>query len=167
MLWGGEMIIHKMKSELPNGKAEQFYDFMIEPNDEAYSGWLPEHHQYHIVKRGKNSPVGDVVFFDQHISPKHRLKSYAKVVVANRPNEIVVQCKKMKLNVPVYVRLKFTDTENGLLLEEELRAGYKGIGKIFDPLFAIFIGRKFREALTLHHEKEWKELEKILQGNEK
>jgi len=161
------MIIHTMKSELPNGKAEQFYDFMINPSDEAYSSWLPEHHQYHVVKCGKNRPVGNIVFFDQHISPKHRLKSYAKVIIADRPHEMTVQVRRMGINLPMFVSLKFTDTEKGLLLEEELRAGYKGMGKIFDPLFTIFVGKKFRDALTMHHEKEWKELEKILQGNEK
>ena len=155
-------IIHTMKSELPNGKAEQFYNFMIEPTDESYSNWLPEHHQFHIVKRCKNSPVGDLIFFDQHISPKFRLKSYAVVRVADRPREITVQVRKFGVCVPVFVSLYFEDTPNGLVLVEELRAGYSGIGMIFNPFFRFILTKRKLSDLTKHHNKEWKEFEKIL-----
>ncbi|MCL2416587.1 MAG: hypothetical protein FWD02_01460 [Bacteroidales bacterium] len=157
-----KQIIYTMKSHLPDGKAEQFYDFMIEPTDEAYSNWLPEHHQYHIVKRGKNSPVGDLVFFDQHISPNFRLKSYAIVRVAGRPCEITVQVLKFGMRVPVFVSLYFEDTLNGLVLTEEVRAGYRGVGAIFNPFFRLVLTKRKLSALTKHHNKEWKELERIL-----
>jgi len=153
-----------MKSELPNAKAEKFYDFMIEPTDEAYSNWLPEHYQYHIVKRGKQTPIGDLVYFDQNISPKHRLKSYAITKVANRPNQIIVQIRMFGINLPAYMELQFTDTANGILLKEELQVGYNGIGKILDPIIRLFINKSFLGALDAHHKKEWARLAEILKG---
>lgn len=155
-------IIHSMKSELPNGKAKQFFDFMAYPDDEAYSNWLPEHHQYHVVKKSKDSPVGDLIFFDQHISPKFRLKSYAIVRVADKPRELTVQVRKFGIRVPVFVSLYFEDTENGLVLVEELRAGYRGPGAILNPFFRLVLTKRKLNDLTNHHNKEWKELENIL-----
>jgi hypothetical protein len=86
------MLTHIMKSKLPNAKAAAFYDFMINPPPETYACWLPEeHHEFHAVKHSKNPPVGDLIYFDQHIGKKHRMKFYAITRVADKPKRIVFQ----------------------------------------------------------------------------
>ena len=72
------MIKHIVKLTIPNAKAEQFYDFMINPNDEQYNlWWAEEHHEFHIVKHGDNSHLGDIVYMNENLGKKHRLSFHA------------------------------------------------------------------------------------------
>jgi hypothetical protein len=53
-----------MKSELHNAAATEFFSFMTSAPQELYAHWLPdEHHEFHIVRRSKTSPIGDLIFF--------------------------------------------------------------------------------------------------------
>lgn len=157
------MLIHIMTSELEDAKAEQFYAFMIEPVPEIYRHWLPEeHHEFYIVKRGKKTPVGDLIYYDQHISKSHRLAFNAIIRVAKKPDKIVMQMRKFGINLPAYLDLEFHDTPNHLLLKEEIRIGFGGVGKILDPIIKLFFNKMFFDALNGHHKREWTCLAKIL-----
>jgi len=152
-----------MKSNLSGVNAEQLYGFMINPPPEVYAHWLPdEHHEFHVVKHSKTTPVGDLIYFDQHISPKHRLKFYAVTKIANKPNRVVFQMRKLGLNIPGYLELDFNDTSDGLLLTETLRIGFNGFGKILDPFIKIVYNKSFFEALNAHHKREWANLAEVL-----
>ncbi len=95
------MITHIMKSELHNAAAVEFYNFMVDPPQETYVRWLPdEHHEFHVVKRSETTPVGDLIFFDQHIGKKHRLTFYAITRIAEKPNHILFQMRRFGLNLP-------------------------------------------------------------------
>ena len=157
------MIRHVMKSKLSNAKAIDFFDFMVNPPPEIYRYWLPkEHHEFHVVKRSKNSPVSDLIYFDQHISPKHRLNFYAVIRLAKKPNRIIYQMQKFGINIPGYLDLKFTDTADGLMLTETIRIGFGGIGKALDPFIRIVFNKAFFEAMNGHHKREWTNLANIL-----
>jgi len=157
------MITHVMKSNLPDSNARQFYEFMINPPPETYAHWLPEeHHEFHVVKHSKTTPVGDLIYFDQHISPKHRLKFYAVTRTANKPNNVVFQMRKFGMNIPGYLELEFCDTPDGLLLIETLRIGFKSIGKVLDPFIRIVYNKSFFKALNEHHKREWANLAEVL-----
>jgi hypothetical protein len=152
-----------MKSNLSGANAEQFYTFMINPPPEVYAHWLPdEHHEFHIVRHSKTTPVGDLIFFDQHISPKHRLKFYAITKTANKPNRVVFHMRKFGINIPGYLELEFCDISDGLLLVETIRIGFGGIGKVFDPFIRMVFNKSFFEALDGHHKREWTNLADIL-----
>ena len=158
------MITHTMKSKLPSVHAAEFYDFMVAPPPEAYAHWLPdEHHEFHVVKRGKETPVGDLIYFDQHISPKHRLEFHAITRVANKPDCIVFQMRKLGVNLPGYLELNFTDTAEGLLLTETIRIGFNGFGEILDPFIRMVFNKSFFKEMNAHHKREWANLAKILQ----
>jgi hypothetical protein len=84
----GYMICHTVELTVPNAKAEMFYDFMIDPCDERYSGWWKgEHLQFHIVKNGDDNHIGDLVFMDEWLTnnngKRHRLKFHTVVVAAD------------------------------------------------------------------------------------
>ncbi|MDL2300281.1 hypothetical protein LJC01_01405 [Clostridiaceae bacterium OttesenSCG-928-D20] len=159
------MIIHTMNSELKGAKAEEFFDFMLNPIPEIYKHWLPEeHHEFYIVKRGESSPVGDLVFYDQHISKAHRLKFHAIVRIAENERKIVYQMRKFGINLPGYLDLEFHNAEGCLLLREEIRIGFNGIGKILDPIIRLFFNKSFFTAMNSHHKREWSCLAELLAG---
>jgi len=157
------MITHIMKSSLSGANAGQFYEFMINPPPELYAQWLPnEHHEFHVVKYSKTTPVGDLIYFDQHISPKHRLNFHAITKTADKPNRIVFQMRKLGMNIPGYLELEFSDTSDGLLLIETVRIGFNGIGKTLDSFLRIVFNKAFFKALDGHHKREWANLAEIL-----
>jgi len=152
-----------MQSKLQDSTATDFYNFMINPPAEVYANWLPEeHYEFHIVKHSNNSPVDDLIYFDQNIGNKYRLKLYGIIREAHNPNRIVFQMRKFKVNLPGYLELDFTDTPEGLMLKETVRIGYNSFGKIFDHLVKIVFSKKFFNELNEHHKREWQNLSDIL-----
>jgi len=157
------MIIHTVELVVPNARAEQFYDFMINPTDERYSAWWPgEHLQFHIVKRGAENHLGDVVFIDEHLGKNHRLVFYAVVTVAGRPNKITWQMKKAGIRLPAFVTLGLHDSPDGVMLKHELRIGYSGLGRILDPFIRLYFNKSFQNALDDHCKIEWYYLARLL-----
>jgi hypothetical protein len=119
-----------MHSKLPNAKAAEFYQFMLNPPTEVYVKWLPEeHYECHLVRHSNDSPIGDLIYFDQNIGGVHRMKFHAVIRIAEKPNHILFQMQKFGVALPGYLELKFQDTFDGLLLTEEIRIGFRGLGK--------------------------------------
>ncbi|MDR1753351.1 MAG: hypothetical protein LBR74_00370 [Eubacterium sp.] len=157
------MITHIMKSKLHNAAAAAFYSFMVDPPREIYARWLPEeHHKFHVVKRSETTPVGDLIFFDQHIGSKHRLTFYAITRVADKPNHVLFQMRRFGINLPGYLDLQFRDTADGLCLTETIRIGFNGSGKVLDPIIKLFFNKSFFNEMNAHHKREWANLAEIL-----
>ncbi|MCL2353419.1 MAG: hypothetical protein FWC69_02175 [Defluviitaleaceae bacterium] len=157
------MIRHVVKLIVPNAKAHQFYDFMINPTDKTYSEWWPgEHLQFHIVKPGDENHLGDIVFVDEYLGKKRRLTFYGVVVTADYPNKIEWQMMKGKVRLPAVLELGLIDTNEGIALKHELRIGYKGIGRALDPFIRLYFNKSFQKALEDHCEVEWFKLAKYL-----
>jgi len=157
------MIHHIVELTVPNATAQQFYDFMINPTDERYSEWWKDEHlQFHIVKRGLDNHLNDVVFMDEYLGRNRRLTFFAIVITADRPNKIEWQMKKFGLRLPAIVELELIDTDNGVELKHELRLGYAGIGKLLDPFIKLYFNQSFRNALEEHCKIEWFKLAEYL-----
>ena len=158
------MIKHIINMNVPNAKAEQFYNFMINPETEKYKQWLPdEHFEFYFVKKSKTSPLNDLVYFDEILGTrKHRLKFYAKIVKTEKLNKVVFQMKKFGIKLPAFLDLEFANNEKGLALRHEVRIGWKGLGKIIDPLVKIFYNKLFFKALESHCHREWPVLADIV-----
>jgi hypothetical protein len=158
------MVTYILSSKLPNAKATDFYNFMINAPQDIYENWLPEeHYEFHVVKRSDESPIGDMFYFDQNIGHKYRMKFYAIITMANNPNRVVFQMRKFGLTLPGYLELDFIDTTEGLHLTETLRIGFNGFGKICDPFIKIVYGKRFLSVFKEHHKREWECLSEILQ----
>jgi len=161
------MIIHVVELTVPNAKAKQFYDFMINPTDGQYSQWWQgEHLQFHIIKRGDENHLGDIVFMDEYIGKNHRLSFNAVVIKANHPNVIEWQMMKGKRKLPAFVELDLRDSSKGVILKHELRIGYSGIGKLMDPFIMIYFNKSFQKALEEHCKIEWFKLAEYLACNQ-
>jgi hypothetical protein len=136
---------------------------MINPPPETYAHWLPEeHHKFHVVKHSNNPPVGDLIYFDQHISPKHRLTFYAVTRNADKPSHVLYQMRRFGINLPGYLELQFRDSAEGLRLDETIRVGFNGVGKILDPFLKLYFSKSFFTAMNEHHKREWTNLAKII-----
>ena len=156
------LVTYIMQSKLSNSRAAEFYDFMIDPPPEVYKNWLPEEHfKFHLINRSDNSPVDDLLYFDQNIGHKYRLKFYGIIKKTIKPDHIAFQLRKFGMNLPGYLELDFLDTDEGLVLTETLRIGLNGPGKILDPIIKM-IAKGFIKELTEHHKREWQNLSDIL-----
>ncbi len=157
------MINHIVKQLIPNLTAEQVYQFMINPSDECYCKWWEgEHLQFHISKYGNSEHRGDTVFFDEYLGKKHRLTFFARVVKADKPNIIVWQMVKVGVTLPAFAALRLQDSSQGLMLTHELRLGFGGVGKIFDPFIKLYFNNSFKNALKEHCNIEWFKLRDLL-----
>ena len=160
------MVTYTLQSKLPNAKADEFYNFIINAPAEVYANWLPEeHYEFRVVKRSNKSPIGDLVYFDQNIGHKYRMKFYATIKIANKPNRIVFQMRKFGINLPAYLEVDFSDTDEGLHLTETLSIGLNGLGKICDPFIKIIYGKRFYLEFKEHHKREWQCLADILSSS--
>jgi len=154
------MISHVVNLKVQNATAEQFYEFMITPNDERYNQWWPEEHlQFHVTKRGDENHLGDEVYYDESIGETRRLAFHAVVTIANRPNVIVWQMKKAGIQLPAYLELRLLDSSEGLAIRHELKIGYEAIsGKFLDPFIKLYFNKSFQNALETHCRTEWPKL---------
>jgi hypothetical protein len=160
---GEKMIIHTVELTVVNVLAEQFYEFMINPTDEAYSAWWPgEHLRFHIVKHGDKDHLGDLVFMDERLGKNHRLVFSAVVIKALRPRSITWQMKKAGLRLPAVVMLELHDSSEGIQLKHELRIGFAGVGRILDPFIKLYFNKSFQTALDDHCKIEWDKLASFL-----
>jgi len=157
------MISHIVELTIPGARAEQFYDFMINPTDKRYSEWWPgEHLQFHIVKHGDNNHLGDVVFMDEYLGENHRLVFRAAVIKAIRPTKITWQMMKFGLRLPAVVSLELYDSSDGVKLRHELQIGFLGAGKLLDPFIKLYFNKSFQAALDAHCKIEWFKLAEYL-----
>jgi hypothetical protein len=157
-----------MKSELHGAAAAEFFSFMIHAPQEIYAHWLPdEHHEFHVIKHSKTTPIGDLIFFDQHIGRKHRLTFYAITRVAEKPNHVLFQMRRFGINLPGYLDLQFQDTADGIRLTETIKIGFNGPGRVLDPVIRLFFNKAFFNEMNGHHTREWANLAEILRQDRK
>jgi hypothetical protein len=153
------MIKHAVELIVKNAKAEQFYNFMINPNDKSYNEWwADEHLQFRITKIGDENHLGDHVYFDEYLGKKRRLKFHAIVVTAEKPNKIIWQMKMAGIKLPCYVILELTDKSDGVLVKHELTLGYKGFRRFLDFFIGLYFSKSYRADLEKHCNTEWQML---------
>ena len=161
------MISHTTKLTVPNAKAEQFYDFMINPDNNHYRAWWPEEHlEFNITKLGDKNHLGDEVYYDEYLGEARRLKFFAVVVTAKRPRTIAWQMKKAGVLLPAVLSVAFADTPEGLFINHELKIGFGGIGKVLDLFIRLYFTKSFADALKKHCLEEWPRLAVYLENKE-
>ena len=160
------MIRHVVELTVQNATAERFYDFMINPNTEDYTRWWPEEHlQFFMTKRGDENHLGDEVYYDEFLGEKRRLAFRAVIIAADRPGRAAWQMKKAGMKLPAVLSLEMQDSPDGLHIKHELRIGYNGLGKLFDPFIRLYATKSFLDALGKHCRAEWPMLAELLRLN--
>jgi hypothetical protein len=162
------MIKHVVNLSVPNAKAEEFYDFMINPDPALFHRWLPEeHHAFHIVKRSPTTPLGDLVYYDEILgSRKYRLAFYATISEVFTPNKVVFRMRKFGVNLPAYLDLEFVQDGEALKVRHEVRIENDGLWKAATPIVQLVCTPGFWEALQGHCDREWIALRDVMNMRE-
>ncbi|CQD24363.1 Polyketide cyclase / dehydrase and lipid transport [Mycobacterium lentiflavum] len=127
---------------------QEIYDFLLDCTDERYQAWWPGTHlRLHSVARGEDH-VGDVMFMDEYVG-RRRVRNTIVVVEAVRGHRIVWQFGR-RFRLPVRLTLELTDQDGGVDLRHVISVGYRGIGRVFDPLLRLYFDREFAAAMDEH-----------------
>jgi hypothetical protein len=54
------------------------------------------------------------------------------------------------IKLPVRLSLDLTDDESGVAITHTIEAGFKGPGRLLDPLIRLYFSRKFAAAMDDH-----------------
>ena len=141
-------------------KSKSICKFLINCTDDLYQKWWPgTHFVFHTLKSYSNI-IGNIVIFDEYIG-KSRIKTKAKIIKYIPEKEIIWQMIKL-IKLPIFVRIKLSDTNNGVKIKHSIYAGFKGISSIFDFIFRLFLSKKFVKELDNHVKYEFNKLKDVI-----
>ncbi len=138
----------------------EFIDFFLRCTDHEYQAWWKGTHlEFHTIKRYPNN-VGNVVYMDEIIGQK-RVKMTGVVTEVVPGKKLVWQVKEI-IRWPVRLSLELADDDQGVTLTHTLQAGFKGVGRLLDPILQIYFSNEFRQALDEHVKIEFPKLRDML-----
>jgi hypothetical protein len=129
-------------------------------NDELYQRWWPGTHlSFHTITKSPNN-VGNVVFMDEFVGDRRiATKATVREIVDGR--RIVWQMRKVA-SLQVFLILELEDMDDGVRLKYTIKAGFSGIGRIFNPIFRTYFTQVFTEAMNKHVRTEFPKLRDML-----
>ena len=138
----------------------EVFEFLANPDDEAYQAWWPGTHlAMHVRKRGR-AHIGDAVYMDEYIG-KRRLRMTWIVTEAVPGKRIAWQAAKgVKLASHLYI--DFEDHDGGVRITHTTTAGFRGIGRVLDPVIRLYWSKRFAEDLDDHARTEFPRLRDLL-----
>jgi uncharacterized protein YndB with AHSA1/START domain len=123
-------------------------DFLLDCTDDRYQQWWPGTHlELHAVTHGRDH-VGDVVLMDEYVG-KRRVRMLAVVVEVVPGHKIVWQLRK-GVRLPVWLTVELADRDGGVDLRHTITAGFRGVGRVLDPMLRIFLSAEFAAAMDEH-----------------
>ena len=135
--------------------------FLLDPTDERYRAWWPGTHvQFHVVARAPGH-VGDVVWMDEHVGSR-RLRMSA-VVIEAEGDRIRWQFKR-GVRLPAWLCLELVDQPGGCRVRHTVEVGYRGVGRVLDPVLRLYLSPRFAAELDEHVRTEFPRLRDHLHG---
>ena len=155
------MIVMQSGLHVDRISGAEIFEFLTHPTDDNYQRWWPGTHlRLHILKHGSNG-IGDVIYMDELIG-KRRVKMQAIVTEARTGKQITWQLKKF-IRLPAWLSLDLEDDAGGVTITHTIRAGFKGIGRIVDPILRAFLfSDEFERAMDEHVKTEFPKLRDML-----
>lgn len=140
----------------------EFVEFLLTCTDRQYQAWWRGTHlKFHTIKRYPND-VGNVVYMDEFIG-KRRVKMMAIITEVVPDRKIVWQMKKI-IRLPVWLSLELADNAEGVTLAHTIQVGFKGVGRILDPVLRIYFSNEFCTAMDEHAQIEFPNLRDMLRA---
>jgi hypothetical protein len=137
-------------------------EFLLSPSDERYRAWWPGTHlRFHVVANARGH-VGDVVWMDEYVGSR-RLRMSGVVVEAQPGRRITWQLKRW-LRLPGWLRLELVDQPDGCLVRHAVEIGYRGVGRLLDPILRLYLSPRFAAELDEHIHTEFPRLRDYLHG---
>jgi hypothetical protein len=128
--------------------ASEIWEFLANPTDDAYRRWWPgTHYRFHRLERHADH-LGDVIYMDEYVGTR-RLRMKAIVVEALPRKRLAWQLVKV-VKLPARLELALTDYEGGVSITHTTSAGFRGAGRILDPLVRLYLSKRFARALDEH-----------------
>jgi hypothetical protein len=138
----------------------EIYNFLINPVDHEYQRWWPGTHLGLYTLRHTASNVGNMVYMDEFIG-KRRVKMVGVVIEAEPGKKITWQLKKL-IFLPIWLSLELKDDKEGVAITHTIRAGFEGIGEVFDAIFRVYFSEEFEKAMDEHVKTEFPKLRDLL-----
>lgn len=140
---------------VPGLRGQQILDFLLRCDDAAYQRWWPGTHLHY-------RRTGDVVFMDEWIG-MHRT-TLSGVITELVPGKRMVWQMKKLVRLPARLILDLDDDEerDGVHVMHTIEAGYRGPGRILDPLIRRHLGPDFPRAMDEHVRTEFPRLAAVL-----
>lgn len=136
--------------------------FLLNPTDERYRAWWPGTHlRFHVVA-GAPGHVGDVVWMDEYVGSR-RLRMSAVVVEAQPGRRITWQFKRW-LRLPGWLRLELVDQPGGCIVRHTVEVGFRGVGRVLDPILRLYLSSRFAAELDEHVHTEFPRLRDYVHG---
>jgi hypothetical protein len=127
----------------------EIFDFLANPDDESYRAWWPGTHlQLHIRKRGGHDHVGDVVYMDEYVG-RRRVRMSALVTEAVPGKKLVWRFVR-SVKLPVRLYLEFDDHDGGVTITHTIRTGFRGAGRVLDPVSRLMLSARFARDMDDH-----------------
>jgi len=127
---------------------DEIIDFMLNCTNREYQAWWPGTHlEFHTIKRYPTN-VGNLIYMDEFVGKK-RLKMMAIVTELVPGQRIVWQLKNI-IRLPAWLVIDVADDAKGVLLTHTIRAGFKGVGRICDPLLRFYFTDEFHREMDQH-----------------
>jgi hypothetical protein len=117
--------------------------------------------QFHLLAATPGH-VGDLVRMDEYVG-SHRLRMDAVVVEAVPGQRIAWQLKRW-VRLPAWLRIEVTDQDDGCLVRHIVEIGYRGAGRLLDPLLRLCVSQRFSDELDEHVSTEFQKLRDVLRS---
>lgn len=134
-------------------RAADLLDFMLSCTDEQYQAWWPGTHlAFHTVD-GRPGHVGSLIYMDEYVGTR-RLRMQG-IVVEVVPGKRVVWQFKQIVCLPAWLTLEVEDEAGGVTITHTIRAGFRGMGRVLDPLLRLYFTEEFEQAMDEHAQAEF------------
>jgi hypothetical protein len=86
------------------------------------------------------------------------------VVVEAQPGRRITWQLKRWLRLPGWLRLELVDQPDGCLVRHTVEIGYRGVGRLLDPILRVYLSPRFAAELDEHVRTEFPRLRDYLHG---
>jgi hypothetical protein len=86
------------------------------------------------------------------------------VVLKVVPGQKIVWQLRKGVRLPVWLTLELADRVSGVDLRHMITAGFRGVGRVFDPLLRLYFSAEFAAAMDQHARAEFPLLRDHLAG---
>jgi hypothetical protein len=154
------MLTIRTQVHVPDITGAELLKFMLHCTDREYQAWWEGTHlEFHTIRRYPND-VGNLVYMDEFVGKK-RVKMLAIVTEVEPGRKVVWQMKKI-VRLPVWLSIDLADDAKGVTLTHTILAGFKGPGKILDPILGLYFSNEFCRAMDEHAQIEFPKLRDML-----
>lgn len=137
------------KTHVEGVTGKQITDFLQGCDDAAYQRWWPGTHLHYRMQ-------GNTVFMDEYVG-KRRLKFTGVVSEVVPGRKLVWTWRGL-----VRLVLEFEDDPKGVRVTHTICAGFQGLGSVLDPLFRLYLSKRFERSMDVHVKTEFPRLAHVL-----